>query len=50
MNELKESIKVDFKNLPVQILIKGENGEMKPYVLAAAGRKFGACLQAPQMV
>jgi hypothetical protein len=36
---------VSTSDLPVKVRILGENGEQKDYVLAPAGRKFGASLQ-----
>lgn len=42
---LMQRIVVDFKNLPLVVEVRGENGETKFYQLKPAGKdKLGACL------
>jgi len=43
----KEELIISAKSLPLPIVVEGENGETKKYLLKAAGRKFGACLIVP---
>ncbi len=46
---MSESIMIDIKDLPKEIVACGEDGQKKTYILVPAGRKFGVSLQAPQI-
>lgn len=38
-------LEINSRDLPIALLLKGENGQQEVYMIAPAGRKFGACLQ-----
>ena len=43
--ETMKTLVIRARELPIPIVLEGDNGEREVYQLTRAGRKFGACLQ-----
>lgn len=45
----KQPLVLKSVDLPLHMVLVGEDGEEKDYVIKSAGRKFGASLSTPEM-